>query len=487
MTPSQLAGAVLIQEYQGTDPTAAAERAQTLGLAGSILMGGNIPTDSTGAADLEGVRSAVTALRNANAGRAWGTFISIDQEGSAVARIKAPLTQWPAPMTFGAAGDAALTKDSARRLNAQLRSLGINFNNATVADTTIGAADPTIGVRSYSENPAVAGEMAVASLEGAADAGVLTSVKHFPGHGSVTADSHLGLPVQSATLAQLEARDWKPFQEAIDHGAQIIMMGHIEVPALQANVPSSMSPAAYRRLRSMGYQGVIITDALNMGAITEAYGSDTAAVTALQAGADLLLMPVDVTQSHAAIVAALADGSLSRARVEEAATRVIALGLFEAQALKDTSSPTPAAAANPATAADETASRTATERGATILTGQCSGPLIPGRAVQLVAADDQNGPLFRAAAAKAGITVGTTGPTLALTGYADTAKTADVVVATDGPWPLGDSQAATKVALYSSTPESFDALMRILTGAAKAQGKLTTKVGQHPIGTGCGS
>lgn len=477
MTPSQKAGAVLVQEYYGTDPGAAAALAQRLHLGGTILMGDNIPLTGSGVVDIPALRQTVAALKKPGQQREWGSILTIDQEGGTVARLRAPLTEWPTPMTLGAAGDEELTRSASKGLNAELAALGITLNNSTVADATIGAADPTIGSRSFGEDPELVGTMAVASAEGAAQAGVVPVIKHFPGHGSLTADSHLGLPVQDKSLAELTASDFVPFQKAIDHGVGVIMMGHIAVPALEQGVPSSLSAASYKQLRSMGFEGVIMTDALNMGAITAEYGSGEAAVRALAAGADLLLMPADVEQAHAGILSAVSSGRVPQSRLTEAAEHVIALGLWQKRLDSKTDGAAPGAGTQEAVEA--------TVRGATVLTGSCSAPILTGRSVQLVAADAEDAASFRAAAAQAGITVGSTGPTIALAGYGDSPQTADVVVATDGPWVLANSQATTKLALYSATPEAFTALMTILTAPAKPTGRLTTAVGSNPRGTGC--
>jgi len=161
-----------------------------------------------------------------------------------------------------------------------------------------------------SGNPDAAGALAVAFSQGMQEAGVLPAVKHFPGHGSVTVDSHQDLPVQPAGIAELEARDWKPFRAAIAAGVPMVMTGHIAVPALEPGVPASLSGPTYAALRGMGFKGVAVTDALNMGAVQKQYPGGSAATAALAAGADLLLMPTDVGQAHAAIVSAVTAGTL---------------------------------------------------------------------------------------------------------------------------------------------------------------------------------
>ena len=186
--------------------------------------------------------------------QAWPGLIGVDQEGGIVARLGAPLTEWPTPMSYGAAGNVPLTKDAGRALAAELAPLGFTVDFAPDADVTIGPADPTIGARSIPETR-TSRAARVAFSQGMQEAGVLPAVKHFPGHGSVTVDSHQDLPVQPAAIAELEARDWKPFRAAIAAGAPMVMTGHIAVPALEPGVPASLSGADLRGPAGHGLQG----------------------------------------------------------------------------------------------------------------------------------------------------------------------------------------------------------------------------------------
>ncbi|BAS10122.1 uncharacterized lipoprotein YbbD [Arthrobacter sp. Hiyo4] len=324
MSVEEKAGQVLMPVYAGTDAEAQAATIERLHLAGSIIMGDNIPLDARGQADpaaLTAVNARLAQSATAD-GRPWPGLIGVDQEGGIVARLGAPLTEWPTALSYGAAGNAPLAKDAGRALAAEIASLGFTVDFAPDADVTIGPADPTIGARSMSGNPDAAGALAVAFAQGMQEAGILPALKHFPGHGSVTVDSHQDLPVQPAGIAELEARDWKPFQAAIAAGMPMVMTGHIAVPALEPGVPASLSGPTYAALRGMGFKGVAVTDALNMGAVQQQYPGGSAATAALAAGADLLLMPTEVGQAHAAIVSAVAAGTLPAARLDEAATRV---------------------------------------------------------------------------------------------------------------------------------------------------------------------
>lgn len=480
MSVEEKAGQVLMAVYGGTDPAAQVATIERLHLAGSIIMGDNIPLDGAGRADpaaMSAVNARLAQATRAN-GRPWPGLIGVDQEGGIVTRLGAPLTEWPTPMTHGAAGNLALTKAAGRGLAAELAPLGFTVDFAPAADVTIGPADPTIGARSMSANPDRAGQLAVAFSQGMLEAGVLPAVKHFPGHGSVTVDSHHDLPVQPASLATLKARDWKPFRTAIAAGTPMIMTGHIAVPALEPGVPASLSAPAYAALRDVGFKGVAVTDALNMGAVKKRYPGGSAAPAALAAGADLLLMPADVGLAHAAIVNAIAAGKVPAARLDEAATRVATMMTWRGRIAG-----TPGQTAPAAPGSGRATSAKVSAAGVTVLSGHCAGP-IASSGVRIAGGSTQDRARFEEAAARAGLAVGH-GPLVTLIGYPGRPAPGDIAVTLDAPWPLANSGAPVKIALYGRTPGAFDALVAVLTGKATAPGKLPAAVGSFPAGTGC--
>lgn len=310
MTLQEKAGQVLLPFYTGLDHEAQAAMVENVHLAGSMIMADNVPGTATGLVDVPALAGVTRRLDPASrsGGRSWPGLIGVDQEGGAVSRVGAPLTRWPTPMSYGAAGSVPLAAEAGTGLAAELAPLGFTVDFAPAADVTMGPADPTIGARSMSADPRTAASLSAGFAKGMLAGGVLPTVKHFPGHGSVTTDSHKGLPVQNATLAQLQARDWKPFQSAVKAGAPMIMTGHIAARALEPGVPASLSKATYKALRGLGFKGVAVTDGLNMGAVTGRYPGGSAAPAALAAGADLLLMPADAAAAHAAVVRAVTDG-----------------------------------------------------------------------------------------------------------------------------------------------------------------------------------
>ena len=480
MSPEQKAGQVLLPFFKGNQVEAHAALIQRLHLAGSIIMGDNVPRDPQGQVDLAAMGALNQRLQQAVAadGRRWPGIMSVDQEGGAVARLGQPLTEWPAPMSYGAAGNLDLTRKAGKGLASELVPLGFDLDFAPDTDVTVGPADPTIGARSMSADPAAAAQ-GTAFSQGMLDAGVLPTVKHFPGHGSVTADSHLSLPVQPAGLDVLRGRDWKPFEAAVAAGLPIIMTGHIAVPALEPGVPASLSAPSYATLRGLGFKGVAVTDALNMGAVENQYPAGAAAVKALAAGADLLLMPADAEQAHAAIVQALAAGTLPAARLDEAAQRVATMMIWHAR----TTPPAGTAGAGAPAGSGAALSAQVSASAVTVVSGPCSGPLVPG-SVRVAGGGPGDRERFEAAAARAGVKIGS-GPLVNLIGFGGRPAGGDIAVSLDAPWPLQESTAPVKLALYGRTDAAFDALVAVLAGKIPAPGKLPAAVGPFPAGTGC--
>jgi beta-N-acetylhexosaminidase len=330
----RLAGQVIVGRYNGTDPAVPARMVRDLHLAGVCVTSGNV-------VDAAQVAATTRAVEQAHAadGRTWPAVIGVDEEGGTVSHLRGVATEFPAFQAAGSAiagsgraGEQAVT-GAARATALELRSLGFTWVFAPVADVTIGAADPTIGSRSPSSDPALASRAVAAAVSGYDGAGLVSTTKHFPGHGGATADSHETLPVLRTPLAELKARDLRPFEAAVEAGAPSIMMAHLDVEAMQAGLPSSQAPAVYDYLRDdLGFEGVAITDSLGMGA---ALSEKFPAVRALEAGADLLLMPVDPAETHALVTRAITRGDVPRERVEEAASRVVALQMWQARVAGD--------------------------------------------------------------------------------------------------------------------------------------------------------
>ncbi len=328
MSVAELAGQVIVGRWHGTDPAAAARMVEDYHLAGVQLTGDNI-------VDRAQVSATTAAVAEAfeRTGRSFPPVLGVDQEGGVVAHLGGITADFPSFATAGAAvaqgREGRRTVRAAMRAMAfELRELGFTWVFAPVADVTIGDADVTIGSRSASSDPQVAARAVSAAVEGYVDAGLVSTAKHFPGHGAATQDSHETLPEIDVTRQELGARDLPPFRAAVRAGAPAVMIGHLDVSSVAPGVPTSLAPEAYDLLRNdLGFDGVAITDSLGMGGVITP--GERPAVDALAAGADLLLMPADTPHTHGVVTSAIRRGDVSRDRVEEAAARVVAVQLWQ--------------------------------------------------------------------------------------------------------------------------------------------------------------
>ncbi|HVK02490.1 MAG TPA: glycoside hydrolase family 3 protein, partial [Armatimonadaceae bacterium] len=249
-------------------------------------------------------------------------------EGGRVARFRAPYTAMPPARVVGDAGDAELARAAARVTAAELRQAGVNWDFAPVADVNSNPANPVIGNRSFGTEPEPVARIVTAQVEGYREGGVLSCVKHFPGHGDTHLDSHLALPTLSFDLEQMEARELVPFRAAIAAGVPTIMTAHIVFPALDPDVPATLSPAILTGLlrERLGFTGLVVTDCLQMKAVATKWGTPRATVMAAKAGADMLLVcHTEELQrgAHAALLEAANSGELPLARIDQAVGRVL--------------------------------------------------------------------------------------------------------------------------------------------------------------------
>lgn len=463
MNLDQLAGHVIVAGYAGLEPPV--DQVVDLNLGGVLLLADNVPAGPDSAERLGEITSRLQRASD----RPYPLVVAVDQEGGPVARIGAPLTEFPPGMAHGAADERAVSRTAARAMGQELAAVGVTMNLAPVADVTSGPDDPTIGVRSPGSSPAVVSRATTAQMRGLLEGGVVAVVKHFPGHGSVPADSHVELPVQSASVEALRARDLQPFARAVAAGAPAVMVAHLDVRDVDPGVPSSMSAAVVTGLLrdELGFDGVVVTDALAMAAITERYSSAQSAVLALRAGADLLVQPPDPRAARDGIVAAVQDGRLPRQRLVEAVQRVVALQLYHDRALRR--------AAPDAVGTAQPASRALSQAAVSLVAGACTGPYVGG-SVQVVGAEEADVTRFEQAARAAGLRTGA-GPLIALDPSVDQAD-ADVVVGLGTPYGVAQRRGSVATfALFGRTPEAFSALVDVLLGRQQATGELPVDVG----------
>ena len=456
MPVEELAGQVIVARYTGTEPPL--QLVEQFHLGGVIVMGDNY-------ASLDATVKSNQLLQSSD-DRPWPLVIGVDQEGGSVTRIGAPMTQFPTYMSLGAAIDLRLARAAASANGEELRAAGFTMVFAPVADVTLGASDPTIGSRSAGDDAREVAAVVRASTLGYVDSGIVSVVKHFPGHGSVTVDSHLALPHQGATVSELNRRDFLPFAASVEAGAPAVMMAHISVDRVAPGVPADLAPEVVGLLREdLGFDGLVVTDALEMEAVVSTYGAGPAAVAALQADSDLLLMPADVEAAHSAIVSAVSSGSLPRARLEEAAAKVVALMMHE-----EVADPVDARVIG----SHHEISRQVSAKALTVVAGKCKGPYVEGSV--LATGEGEAVQAFNAAAEEHGLAVGS-GTTVALIGAYGGPSSADVVVSLDTPYVLaGSSASKAKLAVYGSTPQAMEALVDVLVGEAVASGRLPVAV-----------
>lgn len=256
--------------------------------------------------------------------------IAIDQEGGNVTRVEAPATEYPSAMALGAGRSPADARAAAAVNGRELRAMGVNQNFAPVADVNSNPLNPVIGARSFSSDPDLAAELVAAQVSGYQDGRptetVSSSAKHFPGHGDAATDSHTGLPRIDRSAADWRAVDLPPFKAAVDAGIDSIMTAHIQFPSLDpSGYPATLSrPILTDLLREeLGYDGLIVTDALGMQGVREMFGDAEIPVLALEAGVDQLLMPPDFPLAFDAVLDAVRSGRISEARIDESVRRVL--------------------------------------------------------------------------------------------------------------------------------------------------------------------
>ncbi len=331
---AELALRVQLGSFAGTTLPPDWARLLEEGLGGVCLFGSNLPGDPASA------RSLVAAIRE----RRPTALVATDEEGGDVTRLhRDAASPVPGPAVLGAADDLDLTTEVGRAVGAELASLGIGLDLGPVADVNSNPANPVIGTRSFGAEPDLVARHVAAWVAGLQAAGVAACVKHFPGHGDTAQDSHLTLPVLDADLATLRTRELVPFAAAVEAGAAAVMTSHLMVPALDAARPATLSGSVLGLLRSdLGYDGAIVSDALDMAGASGARSIPDAAVDALAAGVDLVCTGPDkeaalVRAVQAAIVRAVRDERLPLARLVDAADRVEHLGRVPAADLTVTS------------------------------------------------------------------------------------------------------------------------------------------------------
>lgn len=257
-------------------------------------------------------------------------FLSVDEEGGTVARVASTgrfdVTDVGDMAKIGASGDVQQARQAGETIGSYLSELGFNLDFAPDADVLTNPDNTVVEKRSFGSDPRVVSDMSLAVAQGLAQHQVYSVYKHFPGHGATAGDTHQGYAYTDKTLDELKQSELIPFENAIQNNAAFIMAAHISAPRVTGDdTPASLSKTMITDILrgQMGYDGIVVTDAMNMGAVTEQYTSAQAAVKALQAGADLVLMPEDFQEAYQGVLDAVKDGTLTEQRINESVTRIV--------------------------------------------------------------------------------------------------------------------------------------------------------------------
>ncbi len=261
----------------------------------------------------------------------FGLFIGVDEEGGSVARLADNLgtAAFDDMAAYGEEGDSAKAYEIGSAIAADMQALGFNVDFAPCADVLTNEDNTVVQRRSFGSDPELVSQFVSQEVSAFVTSGILCAPKHFPGHGSTGGDTHDGYASSDLNRMDLESCDLKPFQAAIDAGAPMIMVGHMTFPNIDREHPASLSSVLITDVlrNQMGYDGIIITDAMNMGAITQNYTSGEAAVAAIQAGCDMILCTPNLENAVDAVLQAVEDGEISRVSIDESVVRIIAAKL----------------------------------------------------------------------------------------------------------------------------------------------------------------
>jgi beta-N-acetylhexosaminidase len=257
-------------------------------------------------------------------------LLGVDQEGGRVTRLPGNLINFPTNKEIGAIDNPEFSYQVGAMLGKELKGFGFNLDFAPVLDINSNPGNPVIGDRSFGNNPEIVSKLGIQTLKGIQSEKIITSIKHFPGHGDTSVDSHLELPIVNKSLEQLKELELIPFEQAIQSGADVVMVAHILLPKLDADYPSSMSKNIITGIlrNQLDFNGVVITDDMTMMAIIDHYSIGRAAVESVKAGSDIVLVGHEynkVVETISSLKAAVQKGEISEQRINESVSRILTL------------------------------------------------------------------------------------------------------------------------------------------------------------------
>lgn len=346
MTLEEKIGQMFFLTFRGGDDTdkllelddSAIKQIESIQPGGVVLFGENIDT-------VEQIRSFIDTVQTESN---LSPFISIDQEGGVVQRIKKTskinATNIPQMFDIGKTGDTDLAKQVGNVIGTELSVFGFNMDFAPDCDVFSNPKNTVIGHRAFSDDPNIVADMSIALSEGIKQSGLIPVCKHFPGHGDTVSDTHIGFAVSNKTLDELYETELIPFKTQIENGADMIMVAHISLPEINGDkTPATLSSNIVTDLLrdDLGFDGVAITDSMSMGAITENYSTSDATVMAVKAGIDMILMPNDPIKAYNSLIEAVKNNEISEERINESVLRILKLkykyNLFEKDITADES------------------------------------------------------------------------------------------------------------------------------------------------------
>jgi beta-N-acetylhexosaminidase len=257
-------------------------------------------------------------------------LLSVDQEGGRISRLPGELIHFPSNKEIGSINNPQFSYKVGTLLGRELKEFGFNLDFAPVLDVNSNPKNPIIGDRSFGNNPEIVSKLGIQTMKGIQSQKIIATIKHFPGHGDTSVDSHLELPIVYKSLAELKELELIPFERSIDNGADVVMVAHILLPKLDANFPASMSKNIITDIlrNQLNFSGVVITDDMTMEAITDHYTIGRAAVESVKAGSDIILVAHDfnkITETISSLKTAVQKGEISEQRINDSVSRIIKL------------------------------------------------------------------------------------------------------------------------------------------------------------------
>lgn len=319
-------GQMLMVGINGTTPESdAKEMIDDKHVGGIILYGKNIKTANQTVNFTNQLKTINQSAKNP-----LPLFISVDEEGGSVERMPSPILKMPSNFAVGKKDDSNFSYNVGETLGREVHELGFNMDYAPVLDVIKSPTTSAIGDRSFSTNANIVSRLGVSTMKGIHSKHVIPVIKHFPGYGSVSVDAHKDLPTVDYGLSQLEKKDWLPYENAIKNDADVIMVTHLLVPRLNTKYPASMSPIIMTNMLrdKLDFKGVIMTDDMTMGAIAKYYNIQTAAVKAVEAGADVVMIAFhkdEQIKAYNALKQAVINGTISEQRIDNSVYRIMEL------------------------------------------------------------------------------------------------------------------------------------------------------------------